>query len=319
MRGRGSVRIQKLNRTRRDLTKEEMKSADLNENYSMESVCSNKTIRMIKSKHILLTLLTASMLTSCEFISNTFQYKDTASQFIESLLEEDYDKCVDYMAMEHEMAKGTDIETMKTGFKNFRESIVSDFGTELTYSFMKSEKTFSSEESKNTPPNTTVVFVEFSNNKEFGVFKVLFDDTSKKILNINKLDVKRPIPPMTIYWLYGLLALCVPVFNIYVIRQIKRSDLKKKWLKYLGVIFLNVPAFTYAPVEGFSFHLLNFQFMLGISFSYMGYLNSAWTFGLPLGGIYSLWKVKQRSNYPAHSGAERVIEEEHERAEPTNL
>jgi len=65
-------------------------------------------------------------------------------------------------------------------------------------------------------------------------------------------------------------------------------------LKYIAVIFLNVPAFTYAAVNGFSFNLLSFQFLLGISFSYMGYLNSAWTFGLPLGGLYWFWKLKMK-------------------------
>ena len=236
------------------------------------------------------------MLTSCEFISNTFKYKETTKEFIENLLKEDYDKCVAFIAMEHDMAKNTNIDTMKMGLQNFRQRIVSNFGTELDYSFMKSEKKFSTVESENTPPNTTVVLVEFSNKNEFGVFKVLFDDASKKILNINTLDVKEAIPSMIIFWLYGLLALCVPVFNIYVIRQIKRSNLNKKWLKYIGVILLNVPALTYAAVGGFSFKLLNFQIMLGISFTYMGYLNSAWTFGLPLGGLYWFWKLKQKSS-----------------------
>lgn len=239
-------------------------------------------------------IMTVSLLSSCDFIKNTFEYKDTTKEFVETLLIEDYDKCVDYMAMEHVLAKNSNIDTMKSGLANFRELIVNNYGTNLDYSFMKSEKKFSTVEGESTPPNTTVVLVQFSNDKEFGVLKVLFDDTSRKILNINTLSVKGPIPSMTIFWLYGLIALCVPVFNIYVIRKIKKSELHKKWLKYIAVIFLNVPAFTYAAVNGFSFNLLSFQFLLGISFSYMGYLNSAWTFGLPLGGLYWFWKLKMK-------------------------
>jgi len=72
------------------------------------------------------------------------------------------------------------------------------------------------------------------------------------------------------------------------------SDLNKKWLKYIAVIFLNVPAITYAAVNGVSFKLLNFQILFGISFGYMGFLDSYWTFGIPLGGIYWFWKLKQR-------------------------
>lgn len=253
-----------------------------------------KEKHMNRIKQILMIILTVSLLSSCDFIKNTFEYKDTTKEFVETLLIEDYDKCVDYMAMEHEMAKSSNIDTMKIGLSNFRELIVNNFGTKLDYSFMKSEKKFSTVEGESTPPNTTVVLVEFSNDKEFGAFKVLFDDTSRKILNINTLDVKEPIPSMTIFWLFGLIALCVPVFNIYVIRKIKKSELQKKWLKYIAVIFLNVPAFTYAAVNGFSFSLLSFQILLGISFSYMGYLSSAWTFGLPLGGLYWFWKLKMK-------------------------
>lgn len=247
-------------------------------------------------KQILLTLLTVLLLTSCEFISSTFKYKDKTEEFVETLIKEDYNKCVDLMAMNHEMAKNTNIDTMKLGLANFRQLIVKNWGEELEYSFMKSEKKFSTVEADNTPPNTTLVLVEFNNEKDFGVLEVLFDDTSKKILNIKTIDVKEPIPTMTYFWLFGILAICIPVFNIYVIRQIKRSDLNKKWLKYIAVIFLNVPAITYAAVSGLSFKLLNFQILLGVSFGYMGYLNSYWTFGIPLGGLYWFWKLRQRKN-----------------------
>jgi len=252
--------------------------------------------RMTRTKQIVLTILTVSLLTGCDFIKNTFTYKDKTMEFVETLLMEDYNKCVDLFAMEHETAKNTNIDTMKMGLANFRQLIVNNWGTKLEYSFMKSEKKFSTVEADNTPPNTTLVLVEFNNQKDFGVLQVLFDDKSKKILNIKTLDVKAPIPTMTYFWLFGLLAICIPIFNIYVIRQIRKSDLKKKWLKYIAVIFLNVPALTYAAVNGFSFSLLSFQILLGVSFGYMGFLNSYWTFGIPLGGLYWFWKLRQSKN-----------------------
>ena len=135
---------------------------------------------MTRTKQIVLTILTVILLTGCGFINNTFTYKDKTKEFVETLLKEDYNKCVDLMAMEHEMAKNTNIDTIKMGLSNFRQSIVNNWGTELEYSFMKSEKKFSTIKSENTPPNTTLVLVEFSNQKDFGVLQVLFDDTSKK-------------------------------------------------------------------------------------------------------------------------------------------
>ncbi|UXE65481.1 MAG: hypothetical protein KA713_13475 [Chryseotalea sp. WA131a] len=234
-------------------------------------------------------------LAGCDFIKNTFEFKKTTIEFTQALLNEEYDKCVSLMALEHPTAKGTNIDTMKMVFKDFREAIVSNFGSQLDYSFMKSEKKFSTNDEEGTSPKTTLVLVQFSNNRDFGVLKVLFDDSSKKIMSINTLDIKKPIPSMTLFWLFGLVALCVPIFNIYVIRKIKRSSLEKKWLKYLAVILINVPAFSCLAVKGISIQPLNFQFLLGVSFSYMGYLNAAWTFGLPLGGLYWFFKLKRIS------------------------
>jgi hypothetical protein len=245
-------------------------------------------------RKLLVLILTFSLFASCDFIKNAFTYKDKTEEFVEALLTEDYEKCIDLFAMEHEMANNADVDALKKGLGDFRKRIVDNFGTELDYSFMKAEKKFSTNEEDNTPPNTTVALIEFSNDKEFGVFKVLFDDNSGKILNINTLDVKESIPSMTVFWLFGLLAIVVPIFNIFVIRQIKKSDLNKKWLKYVAVVLLNVPAITYAAVGGLSYKLLNFQILLGISFGYMGFLNSYWTFGIPLGGLYWFWRLKNK-------------------------
>lgn len=246
--------------------------------------------KLLKSLLIISTFL---FFTSCEFIKNTLTYKDKTKEFVESIIKEDYDKTLDLFALEHDMAKNVDKDEIKKGLINFRELLVKNFGTELDFSLMSSEKKYSSNKGESTPPNTTLALIQFSNEKEFGVLKVLFDDKSGKILNINTLDVKESIPSMTIFWLFGLLALCVPIFNVYVIRKIKRSNLKKKWLKYLAVLFFNAPTLTYAAVNGFSFDLINFQFFFGISFSYTGFLNSFWAFGLPLGGLYWFWKLKK--------------------------
>ncbi|PCI06586.1 MAG: hypothetical protein COB73_09875 [Flavobacteriaceae bacterium] len=251
---------------------------------------------MNKLTKTLLLILTISLFTSCDFINNAFTYKDTTQGFVESLITEDYEKSVSFMATENEAYKNTNIDTLKLGLVNFRKIIVDNFGKELNYKFMTAEKTLSTVEGESTAPNTTKAQIEFSNDKEFGVFEITFDDSSNKILYIKTLDLKEKIPSMTMFWLFGILAICVPIFNIWIIRKIKKSDLKKKWLKYIAVIFLNVPAITYSAVYGLSFSLLSFQILFGISFSYMGYLSSVWTFGIPLGGLYWLWKLNKKTN-----------------------
>lgn len=238
-------------------------------------------------------------LISCDFINDSMTYKDKTKNFVDALMSKNYDNCIHMMAMDHESAKNTNIDSLKLGLEQFRAVIGSDFGdNNFEYSLMKSEKRRSTIKSENTPPNTTLALVEFSNEKDLGVFQVLFDDKSKKILNINTLEIKKPKPNMTLFWLFGIFPLAVLAFNIYVITQIKKSNLTKKWLKYIAVIVLNVPAISYAAVDGISFKLLNFQILFGIGFSMMGYLGSVWTFGIPLGGIYWLYKLKQNKLSP---------------------
>lgn len=249
---------------------------------------------MYQNIQFFILIIIIATISSCEFVNNTFQYKETTKEFTEALINENYDKCIDLFAMEHEMAQNLNVDTLKAGLVNFRKMITENFGEKLEYSLMNSEKTFSTIEGNSTPQNTTRVQIQYTNQEEFGVLKVLFDDSSKKILNINPLNVKEKIPNMLPFWLFGILAICIPIFNIYVINQIRKSNLKRKWLKYLAIFFFNVPAITYSAIGGLGFKLLNFQILLGISFGYMGYLNSMWTFGIPLGGIYWLWKIKNK-------------------------
>ena len=252
--------------------------------------------KMNKLSRILILISILSLFTSCDFVKNSFTYKDTTEGFVEALIEEDYDKSLSFMAIENDAFKNTNIDTLKLGLVNFQNLIVNNFGKELDYKFMTANKTFSTVEGESTPANTTKAQIQFSNKNEFGVFEILFDDHSNKIINIKTLDIKEKIPNMSMFWLFGILALSVPIFNVWIIRKIKKSNLKKKWLKYLAVIFLNVPAISYSAVYGLSFKLLTFQILFGISFSYMGYLSSVWTFGIPLGGLYWLWKLNKNEN-----------------------
>jgi len=265
----------------------------------------------MKIKRSVLALLVFSTLVAgCQFVGNIFQYKDTAKAFVNSLINDDYNKAVTYMALNHESAKNTNIDTLKKGLSNFKTLLTTNFGTELEYSFVSANKTFS----KEANPNTTNVQIQLNNKKEFGILEVIFDDQSHKILNINLLQIKQPIPSMTVFWLFGLLAFCIPAFNIYVIRLIKKSDLKKKWVKYLAVVLLNTPSILYNAASGLSFKLVSFQFLFGIGFGYMGYLNSVWTFGIPLGGLYWLWRLKQREKQKAEAALVILSEED-----PDNL
>lgn len=243
-------------------------------------------------KNKLFLLLLIAICSSCGFLKDTLDYRAKTEVFIENLLSEDYDKCLESMALEHELAASLDVDTLRNGLVNIRSSIANNFGTDLDYTLIRAEKTLVSTAENAMPPNLTVLLLEIKNKSEFGVFRAVFDDASKKVLHVRILNIKKPIPNMLSFWLFGILALAVLAFNVYVIVQIYKSTLKRKWLKYLMVLILNVPTLSYAATEGFSFELLSFQFLFGVSLSLMGYMGSVLAFGIPLGGLYWFWKLK---------------------------
>jgi hypothetical protein len=248
-------------------------------------------------KQIIWILLTISMLSGCDFIENSFEYKDTTQKLVENLIKKDYNKCLDYLNLDYKYLEKPNVDSLKVGMNNLSEYVIKNYGKDLNYSLLHYEKTYSTNnKDKYKLPNTTEIQVEFNNNSRIGVFTVLIDEKSKKVLHIDILDINEPIPNMTIFWLFGILAFCIPIFNMYVIRQIYRSNVKRKWLKYLAIVSLNAPSITYKAIGGLSIAWTNFQFLFGFSFLYSGYFGSAFTVGLPLGGLYWFWKLRQRNN-----------------------
>lgn len=204
----------------------------------------------------------------------------------------DHEAVLQLMALEHESAKNVDHAALEEGMGQLREQVVQHFGSDLAYSFIKTEKTFTTGENKQLP-NTTLLYLQLANSKEFGQFQLLFDDNSGKVLNIQLQDMKAPIPDLLPFWVFCLFTLAVLIFNIYAIIQVRKSQVTKKWQKYLLIFLLNVPTIGWSAMGGFFVQLLNFQILLGVSFSMMGYANTACAFGVPIGALLVLWKLRQ--------------------------
>jgi hypothetical protein len=244
---------------------------------------------MKKLLSIVFILTLALCLNGCSFISSLSNYRSTTETFTNSLINRNFDKCVSLMNMREN--PNINLTEFKVGLDTFRSVIVKNFGSKLEYTFMRAEKKYSTDKKDNLPPNTTLVMIEFHNDKDVGVLQVLFDDKTTKIDNIKTLDVKQPIPDMSKFWFFGFLAAIVLAVNIYTIVLVKRSDLKRKWLSYIAIILLNAPTIQYHAIDGLFFKLLQFQFLLGVSFQKTGYLDSAWAIGIPVGAIFILWKL----------------------------
>lgn len=234
-----------------------------------------------------------ALLSSCNFLTNSDQYKNSTQEFTDNILNKNYDKCISLMAQDRIAPEKINPDTIKFGLDMFRSILLKTLGNKLSYTFIKTEKRPSN---INVLANSTTVYVQISNNKLYGILQATFDDKSGKIINIQALNVLRPIPTMTIFWLLGIIALCVPVFNIYMIIRVKNSNLKKKWLKYLAIILLNVPTIGFQPATGFLFKLFSLQILLGIGIPNLDLFNPTLYVGIPLGGLYIFWKLRSEKN-----------------------
>lgn len=232
----------------------------------------------------------------CNFLFHVDEYHNTTRAFVDALAREDYEMCLNLFALDHPGFRNTNLDTLKAKLAFVRGKLVADFGDELDYKFIRAEKKLSSGDPKSAEYNTTTVWEQVQNGKEYGIIRLVFDDASRRILNIHLPEDKKPVPSMAIFWVIGLAALCIPLFNMYVIRLIALSDLRQKWLKYMAVFVFNVPTISYLATGSLTFRPLYFQFLLGFSFSIGGYAASAWSIGLPLGGLYWLLKLRNRAS-----------------------
>jgi hypothetical protein len=270
---------------------------------------------MKKLIHAVLFLALAFCLNSCDLIdrfsnsnsANEAFYRSTTQAFTNSLVNKDFDKCINLINFTKAQRSG-DLTGVKVNLDSLRSTIVKNFGTALEYSFMSSQKHALSDNDDALPPNTTLVLIEFHNTKDIGVLQLVFDDKTLKIDNMKSLNVRQPIPNMTKFWLFGLAALVVLAFNIYALILVWRSilNIQFKLLYSVAIIVVKVPSVLYNAASGLSFKLFNVpielfhlpfklfhvQYLIGINFQKIGYLGSVWEIGIPLAAIFTFCKLK---------------------------
>lgn len=240
----------------------------------------------------IITAIIFISISGCNFIQNAYKYNDTNKEFVQYLLKRDYDKAVGHMALDREEMGSQSPENLKAGLSELSGILIENFGENATTRFCSASKSYSSVKEDNTPPNTTVVLMEVVGKNHFAVFRFLQDDISGKILAVRIVSNRYDVPNMLSFWLFLIPVLIVLGFNIYVLVSVKRSNVLHKWRKYLMIIFLNLPTVVYSAVGKLSI-VLSIQLMFGISFSLLGYSGSVLKFGIPLGSLYVLWKLKK--------------------------
>lgn len=238
---------------------------------------------------IIVTVLTIPLLSGCQIISNftdKAKYGAPSEEFMNYLMKRDYDKCVSLM----DISRTPNTTELKAGLNRFRTNLANDFGENLSFSFMGSADNKPGISAK---PGTKIFLIQLSNQTELGVVEAIFDAKSDKIADIMALKIRDQVPNRTDFWVFGFVCLLVPIFNLFVIRKVMRSNMANKWLYYFIVIVLNIGAIGCIPVKGLVFNLYKMEPILGFDYLSLGLMGSSFIMGVPVGGIYVLWTLKK--------------------------
>jgi len=228
-----------------------------------------------------------ALFTSCSFFSTVKEYKLISKEFIETLIDGDYDKIITFIDLPDTLSDNT-INDYKNNLKEIGVFLDTNFTSAAKIKFTKFQKTYSTSDDS----REIKLLFEMSEADKFVDILLVFDATTGKIISFETTNV-HPKPKMLLFWLLVIIGLLVPVFNIYVIIKVRKSSLKRKGLAYVLIFILNFPTFIYSPITGLSVNLLQLQILLGFGFRYMGYLNTVVSIGVPIGGLYYFFKLRK--------------------------
>jgi|GEM_PF-6385044 len=125
------------------------------------------------------------LLQGCEAISKMSEYEELTRQFVESLISEDFQTSNIMM-----LNQNVDENIRNEELKDIRKSIIKTYGKDFSFSFSKSQKRYSTIESKNTPEGATEVYIDIDGDKGSGTIKLLFDDKTNKIIEVLEIGKK---------------------------------------------------------------------------------------------------------------------------------
>ena len=258
-------------------------------------------------KKIVITLvLLAALLSSCNLANDLWGYYNKTKDFTNSLNHKDYERCITMLDMdlmqENNIAKDTLIAQMK-----MINGIIDDYFGAVTYSspYVQMNSSWTSTHgSSKTYPHASI---NFDNGKYVGEFDITFDNKSKKIRGFKLIEMKEPIPNLTLFWVFMVLGIFNAAFIIYVITLVKHSDSKRKKRKYALAILLSLPTLSYNSFSGISFHLLNVQLFLGSGFSKTGYFSTVWDLAFPLGALIVIYRLRKEKRIAEDELAQEML------------
>ncbi|MFT5780260.1 MAG: hypothetical protein ACI837_003221 [Crocinitomicaceae bacterium] len=238
---------------------------------------------------ILFLLVLIVFTTGCSFLNSSSEGYDNAVSQVNAIVSGDFDEAISYFDID--LSDTAQVNQLKRAIPNIQKAITENFGTEYDLSFSKSDKSFKFSTAEESSVEPLKIKIQIKNDTHFGVIEATINEQNSKIQYINLLNYKEEIPSYLLLYLAGLIAIGVAALNVMAIRRIRKSNLKKKWLRIIGVLVFNVPAITLTALGHFSLDI-SFQILLGIGFSATGIDETLVTFGIPIGSILTLIMMK---------------------------
>ncbi|MDF9801440.1 hypothetical protein OKW21_006749 [Catalinimonas alkaloidigena] len=269
--------------------------------FDIRTENANKSARMVhrslssitelNMNRILPFLILLIFTTGCSFLNSSSEGYDNAVSQVNAIANGDFDEAISYFDID--LSDTAQVNQLKRGIPNIQTAITENFGTDFDLSFSKSDKkfSFSTADDEESVIEPLKVKIQIKNDTHFGIIEATINEQNNKIQYINLLNYKEEIPSYLLLYLAGLIALGVATLNIMAIRRIRKSKLKRKWLRIIGVLVFNVPTITLTALGHFSLDI-SFQILLGIGFSATGIEETLVTFGIPIGSIITLIMVK---------------------------
>lgn len=229
-------------------------------------------------------LILSITLAGCGFVEKNYEYRATAQGFVTAMMSKDYNQAVTFI--DFESIKSTNAhynsDTLKMQILHLQDIISQNFGNHIRVKSCEIRQEMREE---------ILVKSLFEGDKDYGYLSFSFSSTNNKIIGVQVDNFKAPVPHAGKQYLFYLLSFGVVCFNVYALNRVYRSEIQRKWLRTITILFLNFPTLSYTTSSGLSFQLFHFL-ILGGGFQYGGYNAASASVGLPIGACIVLWKLK---------------------------
>ena len=233
------------------------------------------------------------LVSGCSFLNSTSEGYDNAVSQVNAIANGDFDEAISYFDID--MSDTAQVNQLKRAVPNIQNAITENFGSDFDLSFAKSDKKFSFSTETESVIEPLKIKIQIKSSTHFGIIEATINEQNNKIQYINLLNYKKEIPSYLLLYLAGLIALGVVAANIMAINRIRKSELKRKWLRILGVLIFNIPAVTLTALGHLSLDF-SFQMLFGVGFSATGIDETFVTFGIPIGSIVTFILVKRNKS-----------------------